>query len=126
MTFRDIKSVDAGMGYKITYNMCVTLPSLICVVTEAHESLDKLKKAVSGVVETLQSCEATVNVKENSQYITLSCKAFYLSLFISLFFGKTEGGDRERERGADQVTDPAEGSRYNFSVQLSGRSLKVS
>lgn len=81
------------MGDVITYNMCVTLPSLICAVSEAHESLDKLKEAVSGAAETFQSCEATVNVKENSQYITLSCRAFNLSLFISAFCGRSEAGE---------------------------------
>lgn len=66
------------------YDMCGTLTSLICVMT--HESLDKLKEEVSAEVETLQGCEAvTVNVKENSLYITLSCRAFYLCLFISPF-----------------------------------------
>lgn len=49
----------------------------------------KLKEDISGEVETLQDHKAiTVNVKENSQYITVSCREFYLTLFISRFVWK--------------------------------------
>lgn len=76
-------------GIVTTYNMCVPVSSRICEMSETHESLDKPKEEVSGEVETLQGCEAVpVNVKENSLYITLSCRAFYLPLFISPFLWK--------------------------------------
>lgn len=60
---------------------CVTLPSLICAMSETHESLHESKEEISGKVETLQDCKAaTVNVKENSLY---TCWTF-ISLFTYL------------------------------------------
>lgn len=48
--------------------------------------------------ETLQGFEGIVNVKENLQHITLSCRAFYLSLFISPFLWR-EGRQEKGELG---------------------------
>lgn len=84
---QDVYTAGTCMG--IIQHVCCF--NLICVVSETHESLDKLQEGVSGEVETLQGCEAVNSKRQgNSQYITLSCRAFYLSLFIC---GRSEAGE---------------------------------
>lgn len=92
--------------------MCAALPSLICAASATHESLDK-PQYLERLKLSRATRQLTVNVKENSQYITLSCRAFYLPLFISLFLWKEWSG-----RGSGEVMDPAEGWRYNLRALL--------
>jgi len=75
------------------YNKRDAFHSIICIM---GEFLDKVKEEVSGELETVQRCQAvTVNVKEKSQYIALSCRAFYLSFHLSV---SVEGAKWERVR----------------------------
>lgn len=93
----------------------MTLPSLICAMSETHESQDKSKEEVCEEVETLQDCEAvTVNFRVNSLYI---CGAF---LSLSLHLSVPVEGVKEGE-----VRDSAESWKHSFSWLLWDSSQRV-
>lgn len=79
-----------------------------------HDSLDELREG--GIWERLKLSRAgrrlTPNVKENSQYTTLSRVAFYLSRFIPLFLW-----EEWRRGGSGWVVDPED-------VCCSGRAVQ--